>query len=248
MSKTRLAAAFAAAVMAARDRASRCARGIRRRRRRPRRRREIVGGIHGVPRRGLDDVVRGHGVLHGDDDEAGGDAAGVDLDGVGGEASSVEPAQDLAPELVVAHARDDRGVAAELVEVARDVRRGAPEEEARGKGVPEGLADDGDALAGRRLDRKRRRPPRLGSASSKMRRLGRGRAIGSPDRDEGRDARARDGGASSRASRGVRAPAMDALVDIAYAENGIFGGMDVRSGVSQHILRPFSPFPARQDV
>ena len=119
----------------------------------------------------------------GDDDEAGGYAAGVDLDGVGGEASSLQPAQDLAPELVVAHARDDRGVAAELVEVARDVRRGAPEEEARGKGVPEGLADDGDALAGRRLDPKRRRPPRLGSASSKS--LGRRRAIGSPDRDEG---------------------------------------------------------------
>ena len=27
---------------------------------------------------------------------------------------------------------------------------------------------------------------------------------------------------------GVRAPAVDALVDIAYAENGIFGGVDVR--------------------
>ena len=41
---------------------------------------------------------------------------------------------------------------------------------------------------------------------------------------------------------GGRAPAMDALVDIAYAENGIFGGMDVRSGVSQHIPPTFLAF------
>ena len=41
---------------------------------------------------------------------------------------------------------------------------------------------------------------------------------------------------------GVRAPAMDALIDIAYAENGIFGGMDVRSGVSQHIPPTFLAF------
>ena len=71
----------------------------------------MIGGFHGVPRGGLDDVVGGHGARHGNDDEAGWYGPGVDLDAVGGEASALEPAHHLAPELVVADAGDDGGFA-----------------------------------------------------------------------------------------------------------------------------------------
>ena len=41
---------------------------------------------------------------------------------------------------------------------------------------------------------------------------------------------------------GVRVPAVDALVDIAYAENGIFGGVDVRMVCHNTSLSPLLTF------
>ena len=96
---------------------------------------EIVGGFHRVPRARLDDIVGRHRVLHGDDDEPGGNRTVVDLDGVRGYAARAKPAENLAAELVVAHAGDDGRGAAELVQMARHVRGGAAEEKTRGEGI-----------------------------------------------------------------------------------------------------------------
>ena len=83
----------------------------------------------------LDDIVGRHRVLHGDDDEPGGNRTVVNLDGVRGYAARAKPAENLAAELVVAHAGDDGGGAAELVQMARHVRGGAAEEKTRGEGI-----------------------------------------------------------------------------------------------------------------